>query len=207
MYYADFVDALERNVPHVTDDLYEAGITFAVRQFARDTELFQFGRTISYVADKTEYDIGLPNDTVVVRLKYLLDRYGNPLESVSMAEALSAQMNNSSVSGFHLQGSTLYCAGKPRVGDTEFGVGVVLGIAPSATEIPAELAQRLDAYPDAIVYKAAAHILLMPNKPWTNRQAAADFEVMYQDQRLVARREAKGLAHGQVRQVKGMDRY
>ena len=189
MYFDDLIPAVEAEVPMVSDPIYLYGISRAARTFFKETEVWC--EPLSHVAigdGLSKFELEPFEESVIHTVPcILLD--GVPLTSVSYSSIQYLARRNGRPTSFHRKGNTVYIAPLPT---SEFTLDV-LGISVptmAATQVIAD--SYMEKYADAIVSLAISFITSMPNKPWTDLTTARVNQARYEEDKLIARREALG---------------
>lgn len=190
----DILEAIESNVPNVTDRAYTAAASRAASRFFRESRVWtETLDAVSLVAGVQSYELYTPNGT---NLSEIANVFYNGSEIYSdTKEQLHA---NECGLKYDREGSTLLLY--PTPANSERNAIVVRAvIVPDIREnLPRKADYYFDKYGDAIVAAACVRLCKMPNKNWTNNSAANIYEGEYQEILVEAMREGKGFTEKRI---------
>lgn len=189
------LESIEENVPNVTDKTYERALTRGMRRFFKESEVWRFlSDPIPVGGCNVEYEMFLPKGVAIVRFAHVyLD--GSEIYSASHAELAE----NDYCPKYDRRADKLVLFPKQEgKGDKKLRIDAVLQPKLGFDELPQEIDYYLDKYADAIVASTCASLLKMPNKNWTNNNAAGIYETQYLQEVEAARLEGKGFDESRI---------
>lgn len=194
MYYEDLIPSLEAIIPDVTDDVYIYGLRSAGLCFFKDTKIWTEPlEETRLAADRDEIEID-PLEEAAIHAVPLVTIDGEPLDSVNRIQMDEAQTRKNKPTVFHKQGNVIRFGPVPSY---DVKVKIYVTSVPTLTSDQVVADEYMDKYSNAIVWKAASIIMMMPRRPWSDKSSGQYYEAMYQNEYTEARREALGYLQGE----------
>lgn len=189
------IESVEENVPNVTDKTYERALTRGMRRFFKDTEVWRFlSDPIPVGGCTAEYEMFIPRGCSVVRFAHVYYD-GSEIFSASHAELIDSDC----CVKYDRRADKLFLFPEQKNATGKFvRIDAVLQPKLMFDELPQEIEYYTDKYADAIVAATCASLLKMPNKNWTNNNAAGIYETQYLQDAEAARLEGKGFDESRI---------
>lgn len=200
MKYLDMVDELVMEVPSVLEPTALVQLRRAARDFCRDSRIWQRPFTILTIAGIEDYQLDPVERAAPIEIEWLsLD--GELLDGRHSMATMGNTAKNARRCAPRLyhefDGGDIRLSPVP---DERYTIHGVQSLQPrrDLDEIPDWLA---DSWGETIIHLAAAKLLLMPNKDWTDPQMAQVHMGEYQKEMLKAKSQATGEDKPAVRVV------
>jgi hypothetical protein len=179
-------------------------IISVLRSFCRDTKVLMSREDIFTLSNNPKYEVPSDSYTTVVRVERV-SYNGAELSTIteSEAERISSDWENDTGEPQYyimLDLSTMRLYPKPDSSSID-SLTVSASLMPKATATKIDT-EFFDLYYDAIVSGAAAKLMAMPNKPWSDPKIAAYHSVIFDRGKSAATaRKTKGFGRKPLRTI------
>lgn len=196
----DILSEVEANVPNVTDIAYTNAVTRGAARFFRESRVWQVTLDpISLRAGVSHYMVDAPRGASVSEFANVFYE-GEEIYSTTRADL--ARMNAGNGQGctkkYDREAGQLVLYPTPQ-NNVQNAVVIRAVVVPDIREESCTgLDYFIDKYGDGIVAAACVRLCKMPNKPWTNNNAASIYESEYLRITQDAQDEAKGFTEKRI---------
>lgn len=186
---SEFVDDIVRDFPEALEPEAKRAVVRAVLTFFRESEAWRQTDTVAMDGSTSECVLTLPSDTVILSVVSADFVDGQETRWKLVAETPSAvkAITSGSPQTFYSGADVLYLSGAPLTGSVDCEVALVPTRAIEA--VPDEL---VDLWYEDIRNGICAYMYAMPGKTWASAGLAKEFNILFSDGILKARRHARG---------------
>ena len=181
----DWVDSIQSDVPEPLDSLIARQVRYVIQEFFRLSEAWRHEERLP-VLDINVLLEEMPLNTYVASTRYAYFEPAEREERRKLTSNLPHRIGSrNEISEFAHSGNTILLDAFEK-GTLE--VSVVVQPSRNIDSVPDSLG---DKWFDVIRRGAIARLLAMPDRPWTNNRASAQYEAYFREGIALAKREVR----------------